>query len=146
MKIEEIMEKERWATEEALIKGNFNAMVEANVFDPDVEVYIPPLAKLKGLDAFIKFLKGMTDSGTLSETQWEWNDIILQNDTAVQSFTYSGMHTDPNIEKTGSPTVKRVILEGCAFYYIKNNKIAKFKEFSNYLGFFQQIGVIPPIG
>jgi predicted ester cyclase len=43
------------------------------------------------------------------------------------------------------PTGKEVIAEGCAFYHVKNGKIVEFIEYSNYLGFFQQLGIIPPV-
>ena len=71
---------------------------------------------------------------------------LIDGNTVVQSFTVTGKHTGKHPASETPPTGKEVILEGCAFYYIKNEKIVKFKEFSNYLGFFQQVGLLPPIG
>ena len=52
MTIKEIMEKERWATEEAIVKGNYNAFNEAEVFHPDASFHIPPFPDFQGLEAF----------------------------------------------------------------------------------------------
>ena len=55
-------------------------------------------------------------------------------------------HTGSDPKFPTPPTGKEVVIEGCAFYCVKNGKIVEFIEYSNYLGFFQQLGVIPLIG
>jgi predicted ester cyclase len=144
MTIKEIMERERWETEEFFVKGNINVFDESEVFDKDAVFHIRPFPDMKGVKAFKKFL--MVAHQLLTDIRWNWDEVILESNTAVQRFTMRGKHTgtSPNIQ--APPTGKEVVIEGCAFYYVKNGKIVEFIEFSNYLGFYQQLGVIPPLG
>jgi predicted ester cyclase len=141
MTIKEIMERERWATEEAFIKGNFNAMDE-EVFDPDVVFHIPPFPDIKGLETFKKFC--LVARQLCTDIRWIWDEVIIEGNTAVQRFTLRGKHTGTTPVYSVPPTGKEVVLKGCAFYHLKNGKIVEFFEYSDYLGFFQQLGIIPP--
>lgn len=143
MPIREIMEKERWATEEGFLKGNFSAFDEAGVFDPNMVCRIPPFPDMQGLNAFKGFCMGMGQ--LLTDIRWKWNEVIIEGNTAVQRFTVRGKHTGTIPMFSVQPTGKEVVVEGCAIYHVKNGKIVEFIEFSNYLGAFQQLGIIPPV-
>ena len=143
MSVKEIMEKERWATEEGFVKGNFNAFDEAEVFDSNMVCHIPPFPDFKGLEAFKQFC--MRVSQMLTELRWNWDEVIIEGNTAVQRFTVRGKHTGTTPMFSVQPTGKEVVGEGCAFYHVKNGKIVEFIEYSNYLGIFQQLGIIPPV-
>lgn len=143
MSIKEIMEKERWATEEGFIKGNFNAFDEAGIFDPNMVCHIPPFPDMQGLDAFKHFCMGVGQ--LITDIQWKWNEVIIEGNTAVQRFIVRGKHTGTVPMFSVPPTGKEVVVEGCAIYHVKNGKIVEFIEFSNYLGLFQQLGIIPPV-
>ena len=143
MAIKEIMERERWAAEEAFIKGNFNAMDE-KIFDPNTVFHVPPFPDMKGLEEFKQFM--MIAGQLLTDIHWNWDEVIIEGDTAVQRFTLSGKHTGTNQMFPAPPTGKEVVLKGCTCYHLKNGKIVEFFEYSDYLGFFQQLGIIPPIG
>ena len=142
MTTKEIMERERWATEEAIIKGNIDALDE--VFDPDTAFHVPPFPDYKGLEEFKQGL--MRVHQALTDIRWKWDEVIIEGNTAVQRFTFRGKHTGTTQMLPVEPTGKEFILEGCTVYHIKNGKIVEFFEYSNYLGFFQQLGVIPPLG
>jgi predicted ester cyclase len=144
MSVKEIMEKERWATEEGFLKGNFNALDEAEVFDPNAVFHIPPFPDIKGLEAFKQFCMGLRQ--LLTDIRWNWDEVIIEGNTAVQRFTVRAKHTGTAPMFSAPPTGKEVVAEGCAFYHVKNGKIVEFIEYSNYLGFFQQLGIIPPMG
>lgn len=143
MSVKKIMEKERRAVEEFFVKGNFNAFDEAEVFDPNMVCHIPPFPDFKGLEAFKQFC--MEVSQMLTEIGWNWDAVIIEGNTAVQRFTIHGKHTGTSPKFLVQPTGKEVVAEGCAFYHVKNDKIAEFIEYSNYLGFFQQLGIIPQV-
>ncbi len=143
MTIKEIMERERWVTEEAFIKGNFNAM-DREVFDPDAVFHIPPFPDIKGLEAFKQFCMGARQLCT--DIRWNWDEVIIEGNTAAQRFTFRGKHTGTTPMFSVPPTGKEVVLKGCAFYNLKNDKVFEFFEYSDYLGFFQQLGIIPPMG
>ena len=143
MTIQEIMERERWETEEFFVKGNINVFDESEVFDKDTVFHIPPFPDMKGIEAFKQYC--LRAHQLLTDIRWNWDEVIIEGNTAVQRFTLRGKHTgiDPKIPT--SPTGKEVVVEGCAFYHVKNGKIVEFIEYSNYLGLFQQLGVIPPM-
>jgi len=143
MSVKEIMEKERWAVEEGFVKGNWDALDKSEVFDPNMVCHIPPFQDLKGLEAFKQFCMGV--SQLLSELRWSWDEVIIEGNTAVQRFTVRGKHTGTTPMFSEQPTGKEVVAEGCAFYHVKNDRIVEFIEYSNYLGFFQQLGIIPTI-
>ena len=143
MSMKEIMEKERWATEEGFLKGNFNAMDESGVFDTNAVFHIPPFPDLKGLEAFKQFCSGARQ--LLTDIQWSWDEVILKGNTAVQRFTVRGKNTGTSPMFAAPPTGKEIVVEGCAFYHVKNGRIVEFIEFSNYLGLLQQLGIIPPM-
>jgi len=63
----------------------------------------------------------------------------------MQRFTLRGKHKGATPMFTREPTGKDVVLEGCAIYHLKNDKIVEFMEYSDYLGLFQQLGIVPPI-
>ena len=144
MTIKEIMEKERWETEEFFVKGNINIFDESEVFDKDLVFHIYPFPEMKGVKAFKKFC--MVARQLLTDIRWDWEEVILDGNTAVQRFTMRGKHTGTAPVFQVPPTGKEVFIEGCAFYRVKNGKIVEFTEYSNYLGFYQQLGVIPPLG
>ncbi|MFC1863651.1 ester cyclase [Thermodesulfobacteriota bacterium] len=141
MTIKEIMEKERWAAEEAFIRGNFDALDE--VFDPDTTFHAPPFPDYKGLERFKQSL--MNSRQLLTDIRWKWDEVIIEGNTAVQRFTFSAKHTGTSPMFPVQPTGKELVLEGCTTYHIKNGKIVEFIEYSDYLGFFQQLGIVPPI-
>lgn len=143
MSVTEIMERERWAVEESFVKSNWDALDKAEVFDPNMVCHIPPFPDMKGLEAFKQFC--METSKLLTELRWDWDEVIIEGNTAVQRFTIRARHTGTTPMFSVSPTGKEVIAEGCAFYHVKNGKIVEFIEYSNYLGFFQQLGIVPTL-
>jgi hypothetical protein len=44
------------------------------------------------------------------------------------------------------PTGKEVVLQGCIVVHGKDGKVVEEWEHSDYLGFLQQLGVVPPLG
>jgi len=144
MSIKEIMEKERWATEEVFLKKNYNAMDEAEVFDQNAIFHVPPFPDIKGLESFKQVL--MTAHQNFSNIRFNWDEVVIEGNTAVQRFTLRAKHTGTSEMIPAPHTGKEVVLKGCAFYHIKNGKIVEFIEHSDYLGLFQQVGIIPPIG
>jgi predicted ester cyclase len=143
MSVKDTMGKERLAVEEFFVKGNFNAFDEAEVFDPDMVCHIPPFPDFKGLESFKQFC--MEVSQMLTEISWNWDEVIIEGNTAVQRFAIRGKHTGTSPKFSVQPTGKEVVGEGCAFYHVKNDKIVEFIEYSNYLGLFQQLGIIPQV-
>ena len=141
MTIKEMMKRERWETEEFFVKGNINVFDETEVFDKDAVFHIPPFPEIKGVEGFKQHC--MVAHQLLTDIRWNWDEVIIKGNTAVQRFTMRGKHTGTTPKFPAPPTGKEVVIEGCAFYHVENGKIVEFIEYSNYLGFFRQLGVIP---
>ena len=135
------MARERWATEEAFLKGNVGALDE--VFDADCVFHTPPLLPSYKLEQLKQFALGMLQS--MSDVQWSWDDVVIEGNTAAQRFTIRGKHTGTVPFIPVPPTGKEVVIGGCAVYHLKNGKVIEFFEYSDFLGFFQQLGIVPPM-
>ena len=44
------------------------------------------------------------------------------------------------------PTGKDLTLQGCVVVHIREGKVVEEFEYSDYLGYLQQLGVVPPLG
>ena len=71
--------------------------------------------------------------------------MIIEGYTAVKRYTAFGKHNGTDPKFPISPTGKEVVIEGYVFYHLENGKIVEFIEYSNFLGLFHQIGLVPPI-
>jgi predicted ester cyclase len=142
MSVKEIMAKERQATEDAFIRGNLNALDE--VFASDTVFHSPPLLDFKGLEAFKQGIAGFRQAFT--DIRWNWDEIISEGNTAVQRCTMRAKHTGTLPEIPVPPTDKELVMKSCVVYHLKNGKILEFIEYFDWLGLFQQLGIIPPMG
>jgi predicted ester cyclase len=143
MTIEEIMAKERWATEEAYLRGNVDAFDE--VFAPDCRFHSYPHApdftgleifKQAGRDALI----GFTYTGI------DWEEVVCQGNVGVHRYTFNMKHTGVFEAVPVPPTGKDVYIKGSAFYHVKNDRIVEMFIYGDMLGFMQQLGAIPETG
>ncbi len=141
MSIKEIMAKERRATEEAFIKGNLNFLDE--VFAPDAGFHSPPVLDINGLEAFKQSITGFRQAFT--DIRWNWDEVISEGNTAAHRYTIRARHTGENPMFPVQPTGKELVMKGFVVYHLKNGKIFEFIEYFDWLGLFQQIGVIPPM-
>jgi predicted ester cyclase len=139
MSTKEIMAKERWATEEAFIRGNMNALDE--VFTSDAVFQSPPIINIKGLKAFKQGITGFRQAFT--DIHWDWDEVISEGNTAVHRYTIRGKHTGKLPEVPVSPAGNEVVIKGCVVYHLKNGKIYEFIEYLDWLGMLQQLGAIP---
>jgi acetyl-CoA acetyltransferase len=89
--IKEIMERERWETEEFFVKGSINVFDETEVFDKDAVFHIPPFPDIKGVEGFKQHC--MVAHQLLTDIRWNWDEVIIEGNTAVQRFTMRGKHT-----------------------------------------------------
>lgn len=142
MSTKEIMAKERRATEDAFIRGKLNGMDE--VFAADAVFHSPPLLDIKGLEAFKQAIAGFRQAFT--DIHWNWDEVIAAGNSAVHRYTMRVRHTGAHPMFPVSPTGKELVLNGCVVYHLKNGKIFEFIEYLDWLGLFQQLGVVPSMG
>ncbi len=60
--------------------------------------------------------------------------------------TFRMKHTNVSPVVPGPPTSREVTLQGCGVVHIKDDKIIEEWAYSDFLGFLQQLGVLPPLG
>jgi len=60
--------------------------------------------------------------------------------------TWHGRHTGQSPSLPILPTGKEVTLVGCIVVHVVDGKIVEEFEQSDYLGFLQQLDVVPPLG
>ena len=142
MSIEEFMAKDRRAVEEAWCKGNIDALNETH--SPDIIVHGSPLPDVKGLEAykqtFLALRQGFTD------LRVEWGKSVCEGDTIAEQYTMHMKHTGVNPMFPAPATGKEVTLKGTVFLHMKNDKIVEEFEYVDFLGFLQQLGLVPPMG
>jgi predicted ester cyclase len=142
MSLEQLKAKIRWAGEEAWLKGNLDALGE--VYDADYIFHRPPFPDTKGLEAAKESVAG-TRSG-YSDIQIAYEEMISEGNSIAYRYTWRAKHTGQSPALPIPPTGKEVTLSGCVVVHIANGKVIEEFEYSDYLGFLQQLGVVPPLG
>jgi predicted ester cyclase len=142
MSQEKLKAKMRWAMEEAYYKGNLDALDEA--FATGYVLHHPPLPDEKGLAALKEKIAGVRQG--YSDIDTAWHEWIAEGDVIVYRTTLSLTHTGVSPSMPIPPTGKRCTLESCTVAHTVNGKVVEEFEYSDYLGFLQQLGVVPPLG
>ena len=75
-----------------------------------------------------------------------YDEMVGEGDTIAYRYTWQGKHTGLSPSLPIPPTGKEVTLVGCIVVHIADGKIVEEFEYSDYLGFLQQLGVVPPLG
>jgi steroid delta-isomerase-like uncharacterized protein len=76
--------------------------------------------------------------------QWTIEDTIAAGDKVVTRFTFSATHGGDLMGIP--PTGKKVSVTGIAIFHVTDGKIVEWWGNMDYLGMFQQLGAIPPLG
>ena len=142
MSHEELKKKIEWAGKEAWLKGNLDALDE--VYADDYVWHRPPLQDLSGLDAVKESMRDMRE--TYSDLQISYDEMIAEGSSIAYRYTWRGRHTGQSPTLPIPPTDKEVTLAGTVVVHVEDGKIVEEFEFSDYLGFLQQLGVVPPLG
>jgi predicted ester cyclase len=142
MSLEEMEAKIRWAGEEAWLRGNLDALDE--VYAADYSWHRPPLPDVSGLEAVKESMAGMRSA--YSGIQIAYDEMIAEAGRIAYRYTWQAVHTGVSPTLSIPPTGKEVTLVGCVVVHIVEGKIVQEYEHSDYLGFLQQLGVIPPLG
>jgi predicted ester cyclase len=128
--------------EEAWYKGNVDALDE--VYAADLVSHKPPFPDTNGLEA-VKQSIAATRPG-YSDFQATYTDWIAEGDAIAYRYTMRMKHTGVSPTIPIPPTGKEVMLEGCVVLHLKDGKAIEEWEYSDYLGFLQQLGVVPLLG
>lgn len=142
MSLEELKAKIRWAGEEAWLKGNLNALDE--VYAADYVWHRPPFPDVRGLEAVKESVAGIRSA--YSDIQIAYEETISEGNSIAYRYTWRAKHTGQSPTLPIPPTGKEVTLQGCVVVHVAGGKVIEEFEYSDYLGFLQQLGVVPPLG
>ncbi len=130
------------AIEEGWNRGNMDAWDE--FYAPGLVHHRPPLADFNSLEEEKESVKGTLSAFTNSKITV--HEIISENDITAWRWSWTATHTGQSPSLPIPPTGKDIILVGCNVDRWKEGKIVEEWEYADYLGFLQQLGVIPPLG
>jgi len=135
------MAKIRWALEEAA-KGNVDALDQ--VHSPSIVYHLYPFPDNSGLQ--VEKQGRLAAWKGFSDIRVDWEEMISEGDTIAARYTVHAKHTGVNPQFPVRPTDKDVVLRGCFFAHQKNGKSVEAFEYDDWLGFLQQLGVLPAVG
>jgi predicted ester cyclase len=142
MSLKELEAKIQWAGEEAWYKGNMDALDEA--YAVDYVSHKPPFPDANGLAAVKQSIAGTRPA--YSDIQATYAEWIAEGDAIAYRYTMRMKHTGVSPSLPIPPTGKEVTLQGCVVVHVKDGKVIEEWEYSDYLGFLQQLGVVPALG
>jgi len=142
MSPEEFKNKLWRAGNTAWVEGNLDSLRE--VYAGDYISHRLPFPDLVGIEAVIDYVRDSRNG--YSDIQISFEEMISEGNSIAYRYTWHGLHTGQSPSLPIPPTGKPVILKGCIVVHVENGKVVEEFEYSDYLGFLQQLGVIPPLG
>jgi len=138
----EFADRMRWALEEAWRKGNMDVLGE--VYAVGCVAHKPPYPDLNGLEANKHYVA--VHRLAYSDIRIALPEWIAEGDTIAFRYAFCMKHTNVSPVLPGPPTGREVTLQGCGVVHIKDDKIIEEWAYSDFLGFLQQLGVLPSLG
>lgn len=130
------------AGRKAWLEGNLDALDE--VYAEDYVWHRPPFHDVSGLASVKESIGSMREA--YSDLQFSYDEMVAEGDSIAYRYTMRGRHTGQSTTLSIPPTGKEVMLTGAVVVHIVDGKIVEEFESSDYLGFLQQLGVVPPLG
>jgi predicted ester cyclase len=142
MSLKEVMDKSIWAIEEAWCKGNVDALDE--LWDPNLILHKYPFPEIKGVEAFKQHI--LERLPAYEDIRFDWEEMISEGNTVAIRYTMYAKHTGTSPSFPIPPTGKVMVVKGCVFLHLKNGKVVEQFEYDDYLGVYQQLGILKPPG
>ena len=129
----------RWYAE-SLATEDMDGKID-EFYAPEIVGHSPPM-EIEGIEAFKAAAKGF--KAALSDVENTLEDVIAERDKVVVRRMLRATHSGElmGIAATG----KRVGFSSTAIFRISQGKFVEVWEHWDALGFFQQLGVVPPLG
>lgn len=97
-----------------------------------------------GLEAAKQYVAGTRLA--YSDTQMIYDEWVAEGDAIAYRYHCSMKHTGTSPSLPVPPTGKELTLHGCLVVHVKEGKVIEEWKHSDYLGFWQQLGIVPPLG
>ncbi len=114
------------------------------VYAADYVSHKPPFPDTVGLEAVKQSIAATRPA--YSDIRGDYTDWVAEGDTIAYRYTMRMKHTGTSPAFPVPPTGKEVTLQGCVVVHVKDGKVIEEWEYSDYLGFLMQLGVVPPLG
>jgi predicted ester cyclase len=139
--LEEFKAKFIKAEEEAMLKGNVDALDE--VYAPDLVIRSEqfPYQELKGIEARKQQVR--VNSQVFQILKLDWDEMVGEGDTIAYRYTLRLKHTGESPMVPVPPTGKELVVKGSQFLHLKDGKVSEVISHIDALGMLQQLGVIP---
>ncbi len=142
MSTKELIEKCILAEEDAWCNGDVEAL--DGVYDPDIVLHVYPFPDVKGLQACKQRI--LDRRPAYSNIHFEFKERFIEGNNGAIRYTMFVKHTGTSPSFPVPPTGKELVLNGCVILRIKNDKIIEQFEYDDYLGVYQQLGILSPPG
>lgn len=97
---------------------------------------------LRGPAGFKPFVQGFRSA--FPDMKVTIEDTVAEGDRIVGHCTVSGTHTGDGLGF--KPTGRKVLFKGVCIMRLQDGRIAEGWNYFDFLGFYQQLGALPPIG
>ena len=134
----------------ALVKMNDDAWHKRDldaayaIYTDDAVFHSPPFPPVAGKEANLQADAGILAAFT--ETRSTVHDLTVEGNRAVVRWTWEGVHSGTTPALGLAPTGKRVSKTGCTIYRFEGDQVVEQREYADWLGLLQQLGVIPALG
>ncbi len=134
-------------TAHRLIEGAYNRGDMAGLDDlyaPDIVFHRPPLADIRGLGPLKEYITDLRRA--FSEVRYTLDEITLGGEVLASRWTLRGKHTGRSPSMPVPPTDREATITGCNMAHCVEGRIEEEWCYVDWLGLFQQLNVIPPMG
>ena len=76
----------------------------------------------------------------------DWDEMVVEGNTIAHRFTLHIKHTGHYPAIPVPPEGKEVVIKGSVFLHVKDGKIVEAFQYGDWLGMFQQLGIVQPMG
>ncbi len=103
----------------------------------------PPFPDLEGVDAEMQDISETFK--IFSNIRFEIHEIISAKDKVILRWTWQAKHTGQSLSLPRPPSNQDITMDGCSILLFESGKIIEEWEYADYLGFYTQLEMIPPL-
>jgi steroid delta-isomerase-like uncharacterized protein len=136
---EEIKTKVIRANHAAWNEGELDALDE--IYSPDLVRHEPPFPEKPDLATYKQWIADSRVS--YPDAKLNIDEMIIVGDKVASKWTFTGTHSGSHTALPIPPSNKFVEMKGASFAHMKGDLMTEEWIYGDYMGLFQQIGVIP---
>ena len=141
MNLDEMKTKIQSAGERAWYEGDFSGLEQ--IYAADYLAHRSPFPDARGLESVKQYIADTRLA--YSDIQMIYDEWVCAEDAIAYRYHGRMKHTGTSPSLPIPPTGKELTLEGCIIVHVKDGKVIEEWEYSDYLGFMQQLGLVPAL-